>query len=95
MPRVIVVAATNRPDMIDSALLRPGRLDRIVAVPPPSEDDRFAILTKCTSKTPLDAQVNLMQIARETSRYSGADMVNLCNEVSRHIPYSDRFHLYY
>jgi transitional endoplasmic reticulum ATPase len=81
-PQVVVVAATNRPDLIDSALLRPGRLDRIVAVPPPNESERAEILAKVTGKMKLEADVDLVEIARLTHLYSGADLVNLCKEAA-------------
>ncbi|CAG7734058.1 unnamed protein product [Allacma fusca] len=80
--RVVVVAATNRPDLIDSALLRPGRLDRLIYVPPPNESERAEILVKCTAKMTLGVDVNLPEIARLTHLYSGADLVNLCKEAA-------------
>ena len=75
------MAATNRPDLIDSALLRPGRLDRIIPVPPPDESERLELLRKSTARMPLAEDVDLTVIAAGTERYSGADLVNLCKEV--------------
>ena len=78
---MVVVGATNRPDMIDSALLRPGRFDRMVPVPPPNEADRLEMLQRLTQNTPLGGDVDLVKLAHDTHRYSGADLMNLCREV--------------
>lgn len=79
---VMVVAATNRPDCIDSALLRPGRLDHIIYVPPPDQQARLAILTLRTESMPVDADVRLEELAAKTELYSGADLENLCKEAA-------------
>ncbi|MFT7816506.1 spermatogenesis-associated protein 5-like protein 1 isoform X1 [Arapaima gigas] len=79
---VIVVAATNRPDVIDNALLRPGRLDKIIYVPPPDLEARLAILQICTEKMSLDEDVSLRELAQETHLFSGADLENLCKEAA-------------
>ncbi|XP_028294153.1 ATPase family gene 2 protein homolog B [Gouania willdenowi] len=79
---VMVVAATNRPDCIDSALLRPGRLDHIIYVPPPDQQARLAILKACTTSMPVAADVRLDELAANTERYSGADLENLCKEAA-------------
>ncbi|XP_065589995.1 ATPase family gene 2 protein homolog B [Cyrtonyx montezumae] len=78
----MVVAATNRPDMLDDALLRPGRLDRVIYVPPPDLKGRLSILQICTEKIPLDADVSLQDIAALTDLFSGADIENLCREAA-------------
>ncbi|XP_060709037.1 spermatogenesis-associated protein 5-like protein 1 isoform X1 [Hemiscyllium ocellatum] len=78
---VIVVAATNRPDLLDDALLRPGRFDQIILVPSPDEKTRLSILRICTSKTPLD-DVSLEGLAAETAGFTGADIQNLCKEAA-------------
>ncbi|HEX3706952.1 MAG TPA: ATP-binding protein [Mycobacteriales bacterium] len=70
---VVVVAATNRPDMVDPALLRPGRLERLLFVPPPDEKARAAIFTSAAAHTPLDNGVDLAALADRTDGYSGAD----------------------
>lgn len=70
---VVVVAATNRPDMIDPALLRPGRLERLLYVPPPDQAARTAIFTSAAAHTPLDPVVDLTALAARTDGYSGAD----------------------
>jgi transitional endoplasmic reticulum ATPase len=77
---VVVIAATNRPDMIDTALLRPGRFDRLVHVPSPDLDARRAILQIHTEKKPLTEDVNLDELAKKTEGYSGADLSALVNE---------------
>ncbi len=77
---VIIMAATNRPDVLDPALLRPGRFDRRVMVPPPDVNGRAAILDVHTRKVPLAADVDLKIIAKGTPGFSGADLENLVNE---------------
>src|SRR3990172_1044826 len=78
----IIIAATNRPDVLDPALLRPGRFDRTVIVPKPDLKGRFEILKVHTTKTPLDEDVSLETIARGTPGFSGADLSNLVNEAA-------------
>ena len=79
---VIVVAATNRPDMIDKALMRPGRLDRIEYVPLPDEKTRLKIFQIHTKRKPLEADINLSELAKETENYSGAEIAAVCNEAA-------------
>jgi len=79
---VIVIGATNRPDILDPALLRPGRFDRIIYVPPPDEKARLEILKVHTRKMPLAEDVNLEEIAKMTEGYSGADLAALCREAA-------------
>ncbi len=79
---VIILAATNRPDVLDPALLRPGRFDRQVVVPIPDVKGRQEILKVHTRKIPLDSDVNLEVIARGTPGFSGADLANLVNEAA-------------
>ena len=79
---VILVAATNRPDVLDPALLRPGRFDRQVVVPTPDLRGRKRILEVHTKKTPLDKGVDLDVLARGTPGFSGADLENLVNEAA-------------
>ena len=79
---VIIIAATNRPDVLDPALLRPGRFDRTVVVPKPDLRGRAEILKVHAAKTPLAADVNLDIIARGTPGFSGADLSNLVNEAA-------------
>jgi cell division protease FtsH len=79
---VIVLAATNRPDVLDPALLRPGRFDRQVEVDPPDRQGRAAILRIHTRHIPLASSVDLDRIARATPGMSGADLANLANEAA-------------
>ena len=79
---VVVIATTNRPDLIDSALLRPGRLDRHVHVPVPDEDARRKILEVHTQHKPLADSVDLDKLARRTEGYVGADLEALAREAS-------------
>lgn len=79
---VIVIAATNRPDVLDPALQRPGRFDRQVVVPLPDIRGREQILNVHAKKVPLDASVDLTALARGTPGFSGADLANLVNEAA-------------
>ena len=79
---VIIIAATNRPDVLDPALLRPGRFDRQIVVDLPTLDGREAILKIHARKVKLDATVELRNIARGTPGFSGADLANLMNEAA-------------
>jgi cell division protease FtsH len=79
---VVVLAATNRPEVLDPALLRPGRFDRQITIPLPTLDEREAILrVHCRGKT-LDPDVDLKVVARGTPGFSGADLANLANEAA-------------
>jgi transitional endoplasmic reticulum ATPase len=77
---VIVVGITNRPDLIDTSLLRPGRLDQIVYIGPPDEKARLEILRITSQSMPLAADIDLESIAQSTKNFSGADLVALCRE---------------
>ncbi len=77
---VVVMAATNRPDYVDPALLRPGRFDKIVNIPMPGADARLAIFKVHTKRMPLDKDVVLEDLADETENYTGAEIENLCRE---------------
>ena len=79
---VIVLAATNRPDVLDKALLRPGRFDRRVTVQPPDRNGRRPILEVHTRSVPLDPEVSLDRLARTTPGMVGADLANLVNEAA-------------
>lgn len=79
---LILVAATNRPDTLDPALLRPGRFDRQIVMHLPDIAGREAILRVHTRKIKLDAKTDLKTIAQQTSGFSGADLANLCNEAA-------------
>ena len=79
---VVIIATTNRPDLIDSALLRPGRLDRHIHVPVPDEEARRAIFAIHTSNKPLAEAVDLDKLAEQTEGYVGADIEAVCREAS-------------
>jgi transitional endoplasmic reticulum ATPase len=77
LTNVIVIAATNRPDIIDPALLRPGRFDRLLYVPPPDRESRIQILGIHTRQKPLDKDVKIEELAAHTDGYTGADIASL------------------
>ena len=77
---VVIIAATNRPDLVDPALLRPGRIDRHILVPAPDEKGRLEILKIHTRNMPLDKDVDLKELAKKTEGFSGADLEALCKE---------------
>src|SRR3989441_1428401 len=76
---VVIIAATNRPDIVDPALLRPGRFDRMLLVPPPDLEARKQIFRIHTKKTPLADDVKTDELARKTEGYTGADIASICN----------------
>jgi transitional endoplasmic reticulum ATPase len=80
LKNVIVIAATNRPDMLDSALLRPGRFDRILLVDVPDKDSRKKILEIHTQKMPLDKSVKISDLVKKTDGFVGADLENMVRE---------------
>jgi transitional endoplasmic reticulum ATPase len=77
LTNVVVIAATNRPDIVDAALLRPGRFDRLLYVPPPDRDSRIQIIKIHIKKKPLDGDVNIERLADQTEGYTGADIASL------------------
>ncbi len=79
---VVVVAATNRPDLVDPALLRPGRIDRLVYVPPPDAAARTEVLKACARKVPLAPDVDLAALAADTDGFSAADCAALLREAA-------------
>jgi transitional endoplasmic reticulum ATPase len=79
---VVVIGITNRPDLIDTSLLRPGRLDLIIYVGPPDDKARQEILRIITQPMPLAEDINLASIAQSTKSFSGADLVSLCREAA-------------
>jgi transitional endoplasmic reticulum ATPase len=82
MRDVVVLGATNRPELIDPALLRPGRLERVVYVPPPDADARTAILVSAARNTPLAPDVDLTEVAGGLDGYSAADCAALLREAA-------------
>ncbi len=77
---VFILAATNRPDVIDPALLRPGRFDKIIEIPMPDEQSRLAIIKVHTKRMPLAKDVSLESLAKDTENYTGAELENLIRE---------------
>jgi transitional endoplasmic reticulum ATPase len=82
LQNVVVIAATNRPDILDPALLRPGRFDRLIYVPAPDDDSRLEILKIHVKGIPLSDDVNLEGLVKSTKGYSGADIKALCGEAA-------------
>jgi len=79
---MVVIAATNRPDIVDPAILRPGRFDRLIYVPEPDQKARLEILQLYTKEMPLTTDVDLPRLAEMTKNYSGADIEALCREAA-------------
>ncbi len=82
LTNVVVIAATNRPDILDPALLRPGRFDRLIYVPPPDKDARVQIFRIHTRNMPLAEDVDLEKLAELTEGYTGADIEAVCREAA-------------
>ncbi|ESQ21441.1 MAG: AAA family ATPase, CDC48 subfamily [uncultured Acidilobus sp. CIS] len=82
LENVVVIAATNRPDLVDPALLRPGRLEKLIYVPPPDEKGRLDILKIHTRHVPLAEDIDLREIAKMTNGYTGADLAALVREAT-------------
>jgi transitional endoplasmic reticulum ATPase len=81
---IVVIAATNRPDIVDPAVLRPGRFDRLIYVPEPDEKSRLQIFKLYTKNMPLAKDVGLAQLVAAAKNYSGADIEALCREAAMH-----------
>ncbi|XP_050228443.1 cell division cycle protein 48 homolog [Mercurialis annua] len=81
---VFIIGATNRPDIIDSALLRPGRLDQLIYIPLPDEDSRHQILKACLRKSPVAKDVDLRLLAKYTQGFSGADLTEICQRACKY-----------
>ena len=75
---VFIIGATNRPDIIDPAILRPGRLDQLIYIPLPDELSRLSILKSNLRKTPVSKDVGLEYIGKMTKGFSGADLTEIC-----------------
>ena len=80
---VFIIGATNRPDQIDPALLRPGRLDQLIYIPLPDEPSRLSILKACLKKSPVAPDVDLVFLAKNTHGYSGADLTEICQRAAK------------
>jgi len=82
LDNIVVIAASNRPDILDPAVLRPGRFDRLIYVPAPDEEARLQIFKLYTKNMPLAKDVDLNNLAKNTKGYSGADIESLCREAA-------------
>ncbi|WVQ80226.1 transitional endoplasmic reticulum ATPase [Cryptococcus sp. DSM 104549] len=80
---VFIIGATNRPDQIDSALLRPGRLDQLIYIPLPDEESRLSILKATLNKSPIAPGVDLSFLAKNTAGFSGADLTEICQRAAK------------
>ncbi|KAJ7844575.1 valosin-containing protein, partial [Mycena leptocephala] len=80
---VFIIGATNRPNQIDSALLRPRRLDQLIYIPLPDELSRLLILRACLKKSPVSAGIDLNFLAKSTHAFSGADLTEICQRVAK------------
>jgi transitional endoplasmic reticulum ATPase len=81
---VFIIGATNRPDIIDPALLRPGRLDQLIYIPLPDEESRFQIFKSCLRKSPVSKDVDLRALAKYTQGFSGADITEICQRACKY-----------
>ncbi|XP_030926038.1 cell division cycle protein 48 homolog [Quercus lobata] len=81
---VFIIGATNRPDIIDPALLRPGRLDQLIYIPLPDEDSRHQIFKACLRKSPISKDVDLRALAKYTQGFSGADITEICQRACKY-----------
>ncbi|KAK7281937.1 hypothetical protein RIF29_10331 [Crotalaria pallida] len=81
---VFIIGATNRPDIIDPALLRPGRLDQLIYIPLPDESSRLQIFKACLRKSPISKDVDLAALARYTQGFSGADITEICQRACKY-----------
>jgi len=79
---VVVIGATNRPDILDTALLRPGRFDRIIMVGAPDEKTRYRIFEIHTKNMPLAKNIDIKELATKTQGYAGADIASICREAA-------------
>jgi transitional endoplasmic reticulum ATPase len=80
---VFIIGATNRPDIIDPALMRPGRLDQLIYIPMPDYESRLSILKATLRKTPLNKDVDLAYLATQTDKFSGADLTEICQRAAK------------
>ncbi|RRT39551.1 hypothetical protein B296_00059043 [Ensete ventricosum] len=81
---VFIIGATNRPDIIDPALLRPGRLDQLIYIPLPDDASRFQIFKACLRKSPVSKDVDLRALAKYTQGFSGADITEICQRACKY-----------
>merc|ERR1711988_926086 len=80
---VFIIGATNRPDIIDTALMRPGRLDQLIYIPMPDFESRLSILNSLLRKTPVSKDVDLSYLAAQTDKFTGADLTEICQRAAK------------
>ncbi|CAN0443292.1 unnamed protein product, partial [Hapterophycus canaliculatus] len=80
---VFIIGATNRPDIIDSALMRPGRLDQLIYIPMPDHDSRLSILKAVLRKTPISKDVDLEYLSAQMEKFTGADLTEICQRAAK------------
>lgn len=80
---VFIIGATNRPDIIDAALMRPGRLDQLIYIPMPDYESRLSILRSVLRKTPISKDVDLQYLAAQTEKFTGADLTEICQRAAK------------
>lgn len=80
---VFIIGATNRPDIIDTALMRPGRLDQLIYIPMPDYESRLSILKATLRKSPLNKDVDLQYMAAQTEKFTGADLTEICQRAAK------------
>jgi transitional endoplasmic reticulum ATPase len=80
---VFVIGATNRPDIIDPALMRPGRLDQLIYIPMPDYESRLSVLKAVLRKTPINKDVDLAYLAGQTEKFTGADLTEICQRAAK------------
>merc|ERR1711871_37946 len=80
---VFIIGATNRPDIIDPALMRPGRLDQLIYIPMPDYESRLSILRSVLRKTPVSKDVDLQYLASQTEKFTGADLTEICQRAAK------------
>jgi len=80
---VFIIGATNRPDIIDTALMRPGRLDQLIYIPLPDFESRFSILKSVLRKSPVSRDVDLAFLATQTDKFTGADLTEICQRAAK------------
>ena len=83
LAQVVVIGATNRPDILDPAVTRPGRLDQLIHIPLPDRDSRLSVFQASLRKAPLDPKVNLEKLADFTEGFSGADISEICQRAAK------------
>jgi transitional endoplasmic reticulum ATPase len=80
---VFIIGATNRPDIIDPALMRPGRLDQLIYIPMPDYESRLSVLRSVLRKTPVSKDVDLQYLAAQTEKFTGADLTEICQRAAK------------